>query len=472
MAIRDQAGADPMNAIPASVMDEEGNIHVLLPEPLGKGGQGVVLRTRSPGIAVKLVGEAGSATNAARQARLRQRLENLRLLPLPEWQLAVPLSMLKDRPGYTMRLLQGMVPIRSLIAPQGTAGTGAFYAAGGGLRRRLVVLAKLAALLARLHAVPLVYGDVSPNNVFVSESPDASELWLIDVDNLAYRSDAAGVFTPGFGAPELVTCQGGPSTLSDAYSFALLAYNVLAQSHPFIGTFVEDGGWDDDGEDREALADQGRLPWVEDPADTSNARVHGFPGHLVLTADLRELFDRAFGPGRAERSGRPSMAEWAEGLQRAAAYTVRCAGCGSTFYVSARYCPFCVASPEPKFIHMQVHRWDPEIDEEPGASRIASKPVWHKMVDLEAEVYRHVTEPVLAGADDPPVLSVRLVASGVAVAPLGGYLVHVARGGTLRRVERETIFPLPVPGRELCLHFGDVEAPHRMAILRLYGGVA
>ena len=472
MANRKPAGADTVPEIPASVMDEEGNIHMLLPEPLGQGGQGVVLRTRSPGVAVKLVDLASGARDAARQARLRQRLENLRLLPLPEWQLAVPLAMLKDRPGYTMRLLQGMVPIRSLIAPLGTPGTGAFYAAGGGLRRRLTVLARLAELLSRLHAVPLVYGDVSPNNVFVSESLDASELWLIDVDNLAYRSDAAGVFTPGFGAPELVTRQGGPSTLSDAYAFALLAYNVLAQTHPFIGAFVEDGGWDDDGEEREVLADQGKLPWIEDPDDTSNARVHGFPGHLVLTADLRKLFERTFGPGRAERSARPSMAEWAEWLQRAAAYTVRCAKCGSTFYVSARHCPFCAASPEPQFIHMQVHRWEPTVDEDPGATSIASKPVWHKIVDLEAQVHRHVTEPVLAGADDPAVLSVRVVASGVAVAPLDGYRVHVARGGTLRRIERETIFPLPVPGRELCLHFGDADKPHRMAMLRWYGGAA
>ena len=79
---------------------------------------------------------------------------------------------------------------------------------------------------------------------------------------------------------------------------------------------------------------------------------------------------------------------------------------------------------------------------------------------------------MLAGAEDPPVLSMRLVASGVAVAPLGGYPVHVARSGALRRIERETIFPLPVPGRELCLHFGDAGAPHRMAMLRWYGGAA
>jgi DNA-binding helix-hairpin-helix protein with protein kinase domain len=461
-----------MSEIPTSVTDEEGNIHVLLPEPLGKGGQGVVLRTRSHGIAVKLVGAGSSGQDEARQARLRQRLENLRLLPLPDWQLAVPLSMLKDRVGYTMRLLDGMVPLRTLIAPPGKPKIAAFYAAGGGLRRRLVVLSKLADLLARLHAVPLVYGDISPNNVFVSEAADASELWLIDVDNLNYQSDAVVVQTPGFGAPELVTGQMGASTLSDAYSFAILAYNVLAQTHPFIGAYVEEGAWDEDDEDREELAREGKLPWIEDPDDQSNSLVHGIPGHMVLTRDLRELFQRAFGRGRTERAARPSMAEWAEGLQRAAAYTVRCEGCGSSFYVSARHCPFCPASPEPEFIHMQVHRWDPGIDDAPGVSAIASKAVWHKILDLESEVHRHVTEPVLPGADDPAVLSVRLVASGVAIAPLGGYEVHVVLGQELRRLEREMILPLPKAGREVCLHFGPRERSHRIGVLRYYGGAA
>lgn len=460
-----------MNDIPNSVTDEEGNIHVLLPEPLGEGGQGVVLRTRSPGIAVKLVRQAGLVPDEDRQARLRRRLENVRLLPLPQRQLAVPLSMLKGHVGYTMRLLQGMVPVASLIAPRGTSGTGAFYAAGGGLRRRLVLLAKLASLLARLHAVPLVYGDISPNNVFVSESPDASELWLIDVDNLDYLSHAAGVYTQGFGAPELVTSQAGPSTLSDVYSFALLAYQLLAQTHPFMGRYVEEGGWDED-EDRELLAHHGKLPWIEDNEDRSNERMHGFSGHMVMTPELRELFQRTFGPGRTERTVRPSMAEWTEVLQLAVAYTVRCGGCGSTFYVSARHCPFCAAAPEARFIHMQVHRWHPDLDDALGASAVSSRAVWHKMLDQETQVHRHVTEPILADSDDPAVLSVRIVASGVAIAPLDGYEIHFVRGQELRKLERETTFPLPTPGHELCLHFGPCDKSHRMAVLRYYGGAA
>lgn len=457
-----------MSAYPASVTDEEGNLHYLLPGLLGEGGQGVVLRTKNPDIAVKLVGRSGVVDDAQRHAELRRRLENVRVLPLGELHLAVPLSMLKDRVGYTMRLLQGMVPIQSLIAGQGSADPAADYAAGGGLRRRLALLAKLAALLARLHAAPLIYRDISPNNVFVSASPEATELWLIDVDNLDYISNAPGIFTPGFGAPELVTGHGGPTTLSDAYSFALLAYQVLAQTHPFMGARVEEGGWDSD-EDYESMAHQGKLAWVEDEEDASNRAVHGLPGDLVMTTDLRELFQRCFGPGRVDRAQRPSMAQWSETLQRVAAYTVCCGACGSTFYVSARTCPFCVAAPAPEFIHMQVHRWEPEIDDDPASSALSSRPVWHQMLDGESAIQRHVVEPVLAEAVDPVVLRVRVLAGGVAIEPVDGYEVYVMQNQQLVRLERAKTFPLPRPGQELYLHFGPREQSHRMAVLRHYG---
>ena len=45
-----------MSDFPSTVVDDDGNVHHLLKQPLGRGGQGVVLRTRSPHIAVKLIG--------------------------------------------------------------------------------------------------------------------------------------------------------------------------------------------------------------------------------------------------------------------------------------------------------------------------------------------------------------------------------------------------------------------------------
>ena len=325
-----------MSDFPSTVVDDDGSVHHLLKQPLGRGGQGVVLRTRSPHIAVKLIGALedapvspevrsaeklwGKLTRASgialtpdahKHSALRRRLEDVRALPLPILHLAQPLAMLRDHVGYTMRLLSGMVPIRTLIAEPGSSKLGEFYQSSGGLGRRLELLANTAALLARLHGLPLVYADVSPNNVFISEATDASEVWLIDLDNLDYLStNAPQIFTPGFGAPEVVTGRGGVSTLSDSYSFAVLAFWVLTQQHPFLGEYVEEGGWDDDGdEDREQLAFHGALPWIEDTKDNSNRTSKGIARHLALSKPVRDLFEKTFESGRTDRMARPSMAE-------------------------------------------------------------------------------------------------------------------------------------------------------------------
>ena len=485
-----------MSDFPSTVVDEDGNVHHLLKQPLGRGGQGVVLRTRSPHIAVKLLGAVpepkpekdarsaqklwnqltdakGMALDAddKKQTALRRRLEDVRTLPLPRLHLAQPLSVLRDHVGYTMRLLTGMVPMRSLIAEPGEPNLAQFYQSTGGVGRRLELLAKTAGLLARLHAVPLVYADVSPNNVFISEATDADEVWLIDLDNLDFLSASApGIFTPGFGAPEVVTGRGGVSTLSDSYAFAVLAFWVLAQVHPFLGDYVEEGGWDDDGaEDREQLAFRGELPWIEDTSDDSNRTSKGIARHLVLSKPVRELFRRTFEGGRKDRELRPSMNEWADVLRRAADRVVSCKSCGSSFDVTAGSCQFCTASPRPSFIHMQVNRWDPEIDDA-GASAVSTRAVWHKMLDMtkDSVVLRHVVEPVLSDAEDQPVLRVRVLKSGIALEALSNNEIHVVLGGRTQRLGAELKLPLPKTGSEAFLHFGPLDRPHRMAVLRLY----
>ncbi|SDX01729.1 protein kinase domain-containing protein [Thiocapsa roseopersicina] len=467
-----------MSGFPKTVLDEDGNRHDLIGDPLGRGGQGVVLRTRNAHIAVKLVtGPSGMPVSAGGEAghtALRRRLEDVRLLPLTDMHLAQPLALLRDQVGYTMRLLGDMVPIRSLIAPPGSS-LGAFYRDTGGLRRRLQLLARTAALLARLHAIPLVYADVSPNNVFVSEGHDANEVWLIDLDNLQYLSDSsAGIFTPGFGAPEVVTGRAGVTTLSDAYAFAVLAFQVLAQVHPFLGDFVEEAGWDSD-EDREQLAYEGKIPWIEDADDPSNRSAHGIPRELVIPKPLLALFQRTFGPGRQRPDARPGLTEWTDLLRRLADRLLSCSACGSNFYV-ARDCPFCESGRGP-FIQMEVHRWDPEFDDD-GGSAVSTEPVWRKIIDLADNgalaglVQRHVIAPVLAAADDEPVLRIRQVPGGIQVELLTDCEVHLLLRGRLQRLEGRKLLPVPIPGDESLLHFGPLDRPHRLARLRWHGNGA
>ena len=163
-----------MTDYPKDVVDERGNVHVL-DKVLGEGGQGVVLATNNPDIAVKLISGGvqptserkgtllerlthgfGTAlvTGDAEHKKLRTRLETVQTLPIPDLYLARPLAMLRGHVGYTMRLLRDMEPIRTLILSAETENLKAEYINTGGLRRRLRLLAKTAETLGRLHSIP------------------------------------------------------------------------------------------------------------------------------------------------------------------------------------------------------------------------------------------------------------------------------------------------------------------------------
>ncbi len=88
--------------------DEYGNLHYLADE-LARGGQGVVFRTRDADLAIKQPLDASGQPD--KNANLRDRFQNIRLLPMPSRiPVSLPLAILRDEPGYVMRLLSGMKP--------------------------------------------------------------------------------------------------------------------------------------------------------------------------------------------------------------------------------------------------------------------------------------------------------------------------------------------------------------------------
>ena len=103
------------------------------------------------------------------------------------------------------------------------------YYKTGGLRRRLNALFKCASLLARLHGNGMVYGDISPNNIFISEGLEDPSVWLIDADNIRFEITAGGsvVYTPKYGAPELVQGKDGGRPASDCHAFAVVAFTFF-----------------------------------------------------------------------------------------------------------------------------------------------------------------------------------------------------------------------------------------------------
>jgi DNA-binding helix-hairpin-helix protein with protein kinase domain len=335
------------------VQDEKGNLHTLK-RLIGKGGQGVVWEAKEGNFAIKLCRPGG--TN---RQQLTRKLMALRTLDLGSLPISTPLAVLKDPVvGYVMHLVRGLQPISDLMrysAKEGLSPT-EWYRTTGGLRWRLHVLSSVAEVLARLHGKGLAYGDPSPANLLIPlSSVDEPNVFLIDADNLRSFSQTGShfIFTPGYGAPEVVNGQHGISTLSDAHAFAVIAYKVLTTNHPFVGDVVHDG--DPDGEEN---AFAGRLPWIEHTTDDSNRCLRGIQSDKVLSPRLKDLFEQTFEEGLSDPKKRPGMGTWAEALMRAADAVIVCSKCESGFYFKTEACPWCgTSAPVKRMARFQL--WDP-----------------------------------------------------------------------------------------------------------------
>lgn len=383
----DKSGEPPHNK---SVSDQYGNQHYLT-EELARGGQGVVFRTKDADLAVKQPLNASGFPD--KDADLRDRFQNVRLLPIPHRiQISLPLAILRDGPGYVMRLLGGMGPFdgfdlngkikRKLdelklvlprwlveISDRDMALRLFHYADTGSTRRRLFALSKCAAILARLHNAGLVYGDISTNNAFIGKG-SSSEVWLIDADNLRFELPSGGstVYTPGYGAPEVVRGIDSSRAQTDCWAFSVMAFKILVLCHPFIGKKVlqpedDEGSWDAepvaDGMpvDLDEQAYAGYLPFVDDENDDSNQRMGGLPREVVLTPKLRLLFQEAFVEGKERPYRRPTMGFWALELAKAFDHSLECPECKMSYFADDhKKCPYCGAL-RPRFIRAMTPRW-------------------------------------------------------------------------------------------------------------------
>ncbi len=392
-------------------VDEYQNVHIQ-DKVLGQGGQGVVFRTKDPDLAIKLVtDESGTpVTDEESVERYSKRFKRVRLLPLPEnLNISVPAALLQNNAGYVMQLLSEMVPFSHFwldgksaenigpddipawlsAMPENEAKKIVHYYRTGGLRRRLHALYKCASLLARLHGNGMVYGDISPNNIFVSEGLDDSAVWLIDADNIRFEITTGGsvVYTPKYGAPELVQGKDGGRPSSDCHAFAVVAFYLLSLIHPFVGKKVDgtdEGDWADeenDGEDVEDKAYAGLFPWVHDQNDDSNSSDSGLPRSLLLTEKLITLFEGTFGPGRTSPLLRPTIYHWPEALAQAADMTVTCPGCSMNYYYDFIHpetedhnCPYCKTQ-RPQVLILESYRWN-------GPDKPINSPCWRYVREI------------------------------------------------------------------------------------------
>ncbi|MBP9726607.1 MAG: lipopolysaccharide kinase [Gammaproteobacteria bacterium] len=410
--------------------DEFLNIHEKAKE-LGKGGQGIVYRTKDPNLAIKMVIDAqGEAICSPEQVRqYAEKLLRVRLMPLSsDIHISTPVALLKQYAGYVMHLLAEMVPFDSfwlnkdISAQMSRAEMPVWlvgdknqvmdekqledrkkiwhYAKTGGLRRRLKALHGCADIVAQLHGRGLVYGDISHNNVFISEDLQHTEVWLIDADNLAFDQESAfGVYTPKYGAPELVQCQDGGRPATDCHAFAVMAFYLLSTVHPFIGKKVlggidDDGDWADssananEGGDLDEQAYAGRFPWIYDQHDESNKAIGGLPPALILTSHLSALFQKNFSEGRNNPAQRPVIYHWVNALAQAIDQTIECTQCRMSWYadIASLQCPYCQGK-KPTILCLKAYIWQDGL--------IADQPCWTFMHELYIDTPVHIPKRVM-----------------------------------------------------------------------------
>lgn len=392
------------------VVDEAGAVHTLA-KKIGAGGQGEVWLAEGGRRIVKLLRPGADAEVLRRQFAFVRRLD------LGGLHVAKPIAVLKKpHVGYVAEFLGDMVSIKTLLeAP--SKDLVRWHIDTGSLRRRLRLLAHAGEALLGLHAKGVVYADVSHNNVFVSEPVGAVESWLIDLDNLSHESDPRlAIYTPGYGAPEVVAGTSGCTSLSDAWAFAVLAWHTLTLHHPFIGDLVNDG--EPELED-EAFA--GRLPWVGHSTDDRNRCSKGLPSELVLAGRLMELAKRTFEDGVTDRKKRTSLSDWVDRLHVAADQTVRCPVCAGTYFVTSTDCPWCEA-PRPLVTPVRLTRWQPDKGLVDGATRLWQLPLTEEGLVLS----RRVTEGQTGVVGRAPHVELTPVQRGVSVRAAPGCTAWVA----------------------------------------------
>lgn len=374
-----------------------------------------------------------------------------------------------------MGSLTDFVPISTIMVPRkGVASLDEWYLQEGGLRKRLLVLGGIAGSMSQLHGKGLACSVPTPENILISKSTNAHHVRLIDQEDLQYESTPnAALFTPGYAAPELLAKTSGVNTLTDAFSFAVIAFQTLSLVHPFNGEMFEEG---ESGLREQAHA--GILPWIDDPEDHSNSANIGIPRQRVLSPRLMDAFFRTFCPGRLDPTARPGVTEWADRLFGAADATIECPACSGTFYFNQRHCPWCDGS-RPSFVAAVFRLWDPMCGSRGGmVARRRGEIMFPVSVGYGAissgrpfVITRRLAFGQKSGSSSEPVVSATLSDRCVKLRCLDGNVYTRLRtmdNKITELDEREQAVHLEEGKGSSTLHFGHVDSLHRMVSFQLH----
>lgn len=307
----------------------------------GYGAQGVVYEDGTGSKMIKLYYPTGSKVI---DEDILERLRFIRNVRMPAN--FVEIEDIIDTPyvGYVMEKVVDHKPLNTYLIPDKEMSFSEWYNQGLGFRERIFIGYVIAKAFGTLERSNLSYCDVSGNNILVKTGKTVS-IKMIDVDNIyvAGKGTAAVLGTPRYIAPEVVSRQKNPDVLSDNYSLAVILFELLRVGHPYISDDILDGTPEDE---EAALA--GKYDYVTDDNATNM-----LPADIVLTDNLKKLFERCFVDGKKNRLARPSAQEFEFALLEASNKVIKCPSCGAWHYprkTGRTYdgCPWCDAPSKPK----------------------------------------------------------------------------------------------------------------------------
>ena len=206
----------------------------------------------------------------------------------------------------------------------------------GGIKARLQILISLASQLADYHRQNKVYKELVP--VYIKVANDKNNTLTVILPKTNYiTSGFNDIFIyASYAAPEVVNRRIPNTPMSDCYTFAIIAFELLEFCHPFLGDNVLKNNLYED-------AFKGRLPWIDDPSDSSNRLIHRYYDRYFITTRLWKLIERTFTVGMYDIYARPTIYDWQDALIEEMKTLRFCSDCKTDFLCTdiEDECPFC-----------------------------------------------------------------------------------------------------------------------------------
>lgn len=312
----------------------------VLTDLIGEGAQGVVYSEASGAYLIKLYRKS----NEFQQKNRFNKLKWLINQDYPD-QFIRPLDLIREPYiGYVMEKVKGHISLNKLLIPPRNESFSKWYNHDtGGLRRRLFIGYKIAIQFALLHDTNRAYCDISGSNILVNEDSSIASICMIDIDNIYIPGSESGnvLGTSRYMAPEIINRRLVPDIFTDAYSLAVIIFELLRIGHPYVGDMVENGT-----PAQQSEAYLGLYPYEDDPKEDSNRSSQMLPIEVVTTENLRNLFRKTFIQGKENRLERASARDFAIACLEASNRVMKCPNCNCWHIAKVNkekqyQCPWC-----------------------------------------------------------------------------------------------------------------------------------